>query len=58
MSLAAQLTFGADAPSWISDTLYASGKMNTVIAVIMVLMASLLVWMFMLDRRIKRLEDK
>ena len=58
VSLLAQHTFGAEAPSWISETLYASGKMNTVIAVIMVLMLSLLVWMFILDRRIKKLEDK
>ena len=58
MCLFGQLTFGAPAPSWISETLYASGKMNTVIAVVIVLLTALLAWMFILDRRIKRLEDK
>ena len=50
--------FAADAPSWLADTLYGSGKMNTVIAVVMILITALLVWMFIMDRRIKRLEDK
>ncbi len=57
--LAPLVTFAqAPAPNWLVDTLYGSGKMNTVIAVVMVVLVGLLIWLFILDRKIKRLENK
>lgn len=57
--LTALSTFAQDnAPNWLVDTLYSSGKMYTVITVISVVLIGLVTWMFMLDRRIKRMEEK
>lgn len=43
-------------PDWLVDTLYASGKINTVIAVVAVILLGLAFWLIRLDRRIARLE--
>lgn len=43
-------------PDWLVDTLYGSGKINTVIAVVAVILLGLAFWLFRLDRRIARLE--
>lgn len=51
-------TFAQAAPSWVENTLFTSGKMNTVLIVVMVILLGILIWMFAQDRRIKRLEDK
>lgn len=56
--LAPLATFASAAPSWVENTLHASGKMNTVLAVVMVIVLGILIWLFQLDRRIKRLENK
>ena len=56
--LAPLATFASAAPSWVENTLYASGKMNTVLAVVMVIVVGILIWLFKLDRRIKRMENK
>lgn len=52
----AELAQAADAPDWLANTLHESGKMNTVLAVVLVLLAAIFVWMFILDRRINKLE--
>jgi len=44
-------------PNWLVDTLYGSGKINTVIAVVTVIIAGLFLWLFLQDRRIARLEN-
>jgi hypothetical protein len=51
-------TFANDAPDWLENTLFSSGKMNTVIAVVLVILIGILIWLFIQDKRIKRLEEK
>lgn len=50
-------TFAAgEAPSWLADTLYGSGRMHAVIAVVAVVLLGLAGWMAAFDRRLSRLE--
>ena len=57
-TLSAASTFAQQpAPDWLEETLYSSGKINTVIAVVAVLLIGLAVWLFRMDRRIKRMEE-
>lgn len=44
-------------PRWLVDTLYGSGKINAVIAVVAVILLGLFLWLFRMDRRIKRMEQ-
>lgn len=46
------------APDWLEETMYHSGKINTVIAVVAVLLVGLATWMFSMDRRIKKMEQE
>ena len=56
--LASSATFAQDnAPGWLVDALYSSGKMYTVITVISVVLIGLVTWLFLMDRRIKRMEE-
>lgn len=48
----------SQAPGWLEETMYRSGKINTVIAVVGVVLIGLGTWMFRMDRRIGRLEKK
>jgi hypothetical protein len=45
-------------PDWLVDTLYGSGKINTVIAVVAVILLGLAAWLFQQDRRITRMEKR
>ena len=38
------------------DTMYRSGKINSVLAVVAVLIAGLATWMFVMDRKLRRME--
>lgn len=49
---------GQDGSSWLVDTLYGSGKMNTVLVVVGVILLGLFFWLFRLDRRIARMEKE
>ena len=42
--------------SWLVDTMYKSGKINTVVAVVAVLIAGLAAWMLMMDQKVRRME--
>ena len=42
--------------SWLVETMYKSGKINTVVTVVAVLITGLATWMFMMDRKVSRLE--
>lgn len=42
--------------SWLVETMYKSGKINTVVAVVAVLITGLATWMFVMDRRVSRME--
>lgn len=56
-ALAPARTFaGSTAPDWLVDTMYGSGKINTVVIVVGVVLIGIAAWMFRLDRRIGKLE--
>jgi type IV secretory pathway VirB2 component (pilin) len=42
--------------SWLVETMYKSGKINTVVAVVAVLITGLATWMFVMDRKVSRME--
>lgn len=42
--------------NWLVETMYKSGKINTVVAVVAVLIAGLAAWMFVMDRKVRRME--
>lgn len=46
------------APGWLEETMFRSGKINVVVAVVTVILAGLAIWMFRMDRRVKRMEDR
>lgn len=41
---------------WLVETMYKSGKINTVVAVVAVLITGLAAWMFVMDRKVSRME--
>lgn len=50
-------TFAAsEAPGWLEETMFASGKINTVVAVVSLMFIGLAIWMFNMDRKISKLE--
>ncbi len=46
------------APSWMVDGMYGSGKINTVVLVVAVVLVGLAMWMFTIDRRLNRLQKR
>lgn len=56
--LAPVLAWAQGNPDWLVDTLYGSGKINTVIAVVAVILLGLAGWLFQQDRRIARMEKR
>lgn len=44
--------------SWLVETMYKSGKIDTVIAVVAVLITGLATWMFVMDRKVSRMEQE
>lgn len=47
-----------DEPKWLVDTMYGSGKINTVIIVVSVILLGIGFWLYRLDRRIARMENR
>jgi CcmD family protein len=45
-------------PNWLVETMYKSGKINNVLAVVTVLIAGLATWMFMMDRKLRKMEQQ
>ncbi len=46
------------APGWLEEQLYHSGKINTVVAVVAVILLGIGLWLFRMDRRIKDMEGR
>jgi len=42
--------------SWLVETMYKSGKINGVVAVVAVLIAGLAAWMFVMDKKVRHME--
>ncbi len=50
-------TFAASGtPGWLEETMFASGKINTVVMVVGAVLIGIAIWMFVLDQRIGKLE--
>ncbi len=46
------------APSWLEATLYGNGKINVVLIVVGVIILGIGAWMFTLDRKLGRMEER
>ena len=46
------------APSWLEESLYGNGKINTVVIVVAIILLGIGLWMFSMDRKLSRLEKK
>lgn len=58
-TLFSAVTFAQDGGNpWLVDTMYKSGKINAVVAVVAVVLAGLAAWLFSMERRIRRMEDE
>ena len=54
-----EATFAQDGQqSWLVETMYKSGKINTVIAIVAMLLAGLTAWMFLMDRKLRKMEQQ
>ncbi len=52
-------TFAQDQrQNWLVETMYKSGKINTVIAVVSVVLIGIATWLFLMDRRIGKIEKE
>lgn len=51
-------TFAQGAPGWLEETMFASGKINTVVAVVSVVLLGLAGWMFAMDLKLRKLEKR
>jgi type IV secretory pathway VirB2 component (pilin) len=52
-------TFAQDQrQSWLVETMYKSGKINTVIAVVSVVLVGIATWLFLMDRKLSRIEKQ
>lgn len=46
------------APSWLEESLYGNGKINTVVIVVSIILLGIGLWMFRMDRKLSRMEKK
>lgn len=44
------------APNWLEESLYGNGKINTVVAVVSIIILGIGVWLWTQDRRLSRME--
>lgn len=57
-TLSSAVTFAQDGTEpWLVETMYKSGKINAVVAVVAVVLAGLAAWLFSMERRIRRMEQ-
>lgn len=51
-------TFAQEPENMFNETMYGSGKINVVVAVVAVILLGLAAWLFMMDRRVKKMEER
>lgn len=44
------------APNWLEESLYGNGKINTVVAVVSIIILGIGLWLWAQDRRLSRME--
>ena len=57
-ALCAAATFAQEPGSMFNETMFSSGKINVVVAVVAAILLGLAIWLFAMDRRLKRMEDQ
>jgi len=50
--------FGQSGSDWLENTMFQSGKINVVVAVVAVLMIILFFYLFTIDRKLKKIEEE
>lgn len=58
MMFTAILAQAQNSGDWLENTMYSSGKINVVIAVIAVVFVLLVIYLISIDRKLKKLEDR
>ena len=58
--LAVTLSFGVNAQSDVemADTMRSEGKIYVVVSIILIVLAGLIAYLFIMDRKVKKLEDQ
>lgn len=51
-------TYGQNRAGWLENTMFQSGKINVVIAVVAVLLIILFIYLFSIDRKLKKIEEE
>ena len=46
------------APNWLEESLHGNGKINTVLVVVTIILLGMGIWMFAMDRSLKRMEEQ
>ncbi len=58
MMFTAILAQAQNSGDWLENTMYSSGKINVVIAVIAVVFVLVVIYLISIDRKLKKLEDR
>ena len=57
MVLASAVANAQTGGDWLENTMFASGKINVVVAVVAVLFALIVVYLISIDRKLKKMEE-
>lgn len=52
------LVYGQRGTEWLENTMFQSGKINVVVAVVAILLIILFVYLFNIDRKLKKIEEE
>lgn len=58
LTLALMATLGMSAQTALDETMHSSGKINVVVAVIGVILLGMFIYLFMIDRKVSRVEKQ
>jgi len=50
--------YGQSGTDWLENTMFQSGKINVVVAVVAILIIILFVYLFYIDRKLKKIEEE
>jgi CcmD family protein len=53
-----QVVYGQSGTDWLENTMFQSGKINVVVAVVAILIIILFVYLFSIDRKLKKIEEE
>ena len=51
-------TFAQSGTDWVENTMFASGKINVVVAVVATVFVLIIVYLISIDRKLKKLEER